>query len=248
MAKQKNEIAVKAKVLEPALTGELAERMRDVKENLESIENFRVPRIKMTDAGFSVVEGEPVLKELDCVILHTKKTNVYYAKPFKSGQIEPPDCFSLDAITPDKSISKPQHLTCSGCPKAEFGTNAFGSGKACRNLKPVFVLLADEAIIPHQLTVTPTSLKAANNYLVDLASAMIPYRSVKTKISSFKKDPQDKYVALKFSKISKLTPERQLEIKALKDYWLPIMENQVVDQSELDRDSAPQVQSSGGEF
>jgi hypothetical protein len=248
MAKQKNEVAVTPKVLPPALTGELAARMAEVKENLESVENFRVPRIKMTDSGFQVVEGEPALKELECVIVHSKKTNVYYAKPFKPGQIEPPDCFSLDAIIPDKSVEKPQHKTCSGCPKAEFGTNAFGSGKACRNLKPLFVLLGDEAIIPYQLTVTPTSLKAANGYFIDLTAANIPYRSVKTKISSFKKDPQDKYVALKFSKLSKLTEKRVAEIQALKSYWLPIMENQVAGHDELDKDGTTQVQNTNGEF
>ena len=57
----------------------LAARLEEVKDNLESVENFRLPRVKMTSTGFELIEGQPVLTELEGVIIYTRKTNVYYA-------------------------------------------------------------------------------------------------------------------------------------------------------------------------
>lgn len=233
----------------PSLAGaspEILERMREVAENLESIDSFRLPRAKMTAGGIELIEGEAPLTELEGVIVHTRKTNVYYDKPYNpADKAAPPRCYSLDGNVPVADLKdkegkplKPMHATCKGCPMAEFGTNLMKSGKACRNMKPIYLLLSDEAIIPRQLTVTPTALKAANQYLMDLTEQGIAYRKVKTKITLYKENPRDTYFKLKFSKGAKLDGQKLANVEFLRNQWLPRMNAQVVDINE----GAEQVQ------
>jgi len=231
----------------------LVERMNEVKDNLESVENFRLPRAKMTATGLEIMEGEPLVQEMEGVIVHTKKTNVYYAKPFNPSDVTPPDCFSIDGNLPDASIEKPQNVTCKGCPMAEFGTNSMKSGKACRNLKPLYILMENKvpeidentgdetgkiksvlSIMPRQLTVSPSSLKLANQYLLDLTERGISYRKVRTKITLFKDNPKDTYYKMKFAKGIALDPQLQKDVEYIRAQWLPVMNNQVIDQGEFE--------------
>lgn len=220
---------------------ELIERIKEVNDNLSSIEDFKLPRVKMTEHGAEILEGEEPLQTLEVVLLHTKKTNVYYEKPFNKNRPEPPRCFSIDGDLPSKDLKdkegkplKPINPTCKGCPKAEFGTNLTGAGKACRNLKPMYVLLGDDAIMPRQLTVTPTSLKAANQYLIGLTERGLSYRKVKTVIEFYKKDPDDKYMVARFKMGGKIPVEKQADVDYLRNSWLSIMSNQVIDQNEFE--------------
>lgn len=243
-------VAVQANVL-PSLIGaspEVQARMLEVQDNMESVENFKLPRAKMTAGGIELIEGEEPLLELTGVIIHTKKTNVYYAKPFNPNDVSPPDCFSQDGITPDKSIEKPINKTCKGCPMAEFGTNSMKSGKACRNLKPLYLLLSKEAIMPRQFTVTPASLKAANQYLMDLTERGIAYRKVETKINLYKENPRDTYFKARFSVARKLDPQEITDVEFLKNQWKPVMDNQVVDQREFDNNTSTPVETPNGEY
>lgn len=231
-----NELA-KSNTALPALAGaskELQGRLTEVRDNLESIEDFRLPRAKMTADGFEIAEGEEPVVELEGVILHTKKTNVYYKDSFNPKEVTPPTCFSLDGETPDKSVEKPVNPTCKGCPMAEFGTNSMKSGKACRNLKPIYMLLSDESIIPRQITVTPASLKVANQYLMDLTERGLSYRKVKTKVTAYKKDPRDTYMTLRFVKGDKLSAERVADVDYLRNHWLRTMNAQVIEQGEAE--------------
>lgn len=235
-------VVVKEATVLPSLVGaspELTARMNEVKENMESVESFKLPRAKMTSQGFELIEGEEPVTELEGVIIHTKKTNVYYAKPFNPNDVQPPDCYSLDGVTPDKQVVNPVHATCKGCPMAEFGTNSMKSGKACRNLKPLYVLLSDEAIMPRQITVTPASLKSANQYLMDLTERGIAYKKVKTKITAYKENPRDTYMKLKFTMGKKLDEQEVQNVEFLKNQWRPIMDAQLVEQRET-VDTGPQ--------
>lgn len=213
---------------------EVMSAIAEVKDNLESIENFVLPKVKATADGLELTEGEKPMIELEGIIIHTKKQNIYYDKPFNKRDVQPPTCFSLDAVTPDESIQHPQNTTCKGCPKAEFGTGSTGQGKACRNMKPLYMLIGNGAILPRQLVVSPTSLKAANSYLTSITALGISYRKLKTKITAYKKESDDKYVCLKFSMGEKLTPEAARDVEFLRAQWLPVMDSQVINQSEID--------------
>ncbi|MFZ2125683.1 MAG: hypothetical protein WAV01_03590, partial [Candidatus Saccharimonadales bacterium] len=80
------------------------------------------PSIRIKRNGFRVVDGngdEINLKPaelaggeyLDIVILAAKPglNKVYYEAAYDPNQVDPtaPDCFSLDGVTPDKSVNKP---------------------------------------------------------------------------------------------------------------------------------------------
>lgn len=251
-------VAVPSAGLLPALTGasdEVMARMAEVKDNLESVESFRIPRAKMTASGLELIDGETPILEVEGVIIHTKKTNVYYANPYNPAEVLPPTCFSPDGVIPSDGVGmegyEKQHDTCKGCPQAQFGTNQMKSGKACRNLKPLYLLLSDEAIMPRQLTVTPASLKAANEYLVGLTERGISYRKVRTKISLYKENPKDTYYKMRFSIGSRLDEQRQKDIEFLRNSWLPIMNAQGVDASEIATEqggSAQPVGDASGEY
>lgn len=238
---------------------QVLEGLKIAKENMLAVDNFKLPRTKITGEGFELVEGAEPQKEMTGVIVFAKKTNVYYDKAYKKGDVSPPRCYSIDGETPvqdlrdkDGKALKPIHATCSGCPMAEFGTNAMGTGKACRNLKPIYLIRKTEnglSIVPRQVTVTPTSLKAANGYFMDLTEMGFSYRNVATKITAFKKDSDDKYSVLKFAMGAKLTEQESKDVEAIRSQWLSAMTVDIVDQNELDKEQAPAtVASSQGEF
>jgi hypothetical protein len=236
------QVAVSPTSVLPSLIGaspEIKARMLEVKDNMESVENFKLPRAKSTSTGFELIEGEQPIMEIEGVIIHTKKTNVYYSKPYNPAELTAPDCFSLDGFEPDKSITIPVSTKCKGCPMAEFGSNSMKSGKACRNLKPMYLLLSDESIMPRQLTVAPTSLKAANQYLMDLTERGISYRKIKTKITCYKENARDTYCKLKFAMGAKLNEQQVQDVEFLRNQWLPIMNDQAIDMGAVEQ---PQTQ------
>jgi hypothetical protein len=244
---QETKAVVAPPVAQPVLnmagaSPELQAKLEMVAENFESVDSYRLPKAKMTAEGFELVEGEQPVKELEGVIVHTSTKNVYYSKPFNRNDVTAPDCFSNDGKTPDKSIQKPVNPTCKGCPMAEFGTNSMKSGKACRNLKPLYILLHDESIMPRQVVITPVSLRAVTDYLANITERGLPYRQVKTKITAFKKDNADTYMTLKFAMGERLSAERIKDVEALKKFWLPIMATQTV---EVQEDAAPAADSKG---
>ena len=99
--------------------------------------------------------------------------------------------------------------------------------------------MSDEAILPRQLTITPTGLKAANAYLMELTERGLSYRKVKTKIEFYKDNPRDTYVKARFKMAGKLPENRAKDVDYLRSTWLPIMNNQVVEQDETPAESAP---------
>jgi hypothetical protein len=96
--------------------------------------------------------------------------------------------------------------------------------------------------MPRQLTVTPSSLKLANQYLLNLTERGIAYRKIKTKITLFKENPRDTYFKMRFAAGRKLDEQETKDVEFLKNAWLPVMNMQVVDQKEFDGPSETQVE------
>ena len=74
-----NDVAVKDTETKITLTpnADLLERLREVKENLETVEFVRIPEIELSGAGFKIGDREPI-SEISGVIIHVRKTNIYY--------------------------------------------------------------------------------------------------------------------------------------------------------------------------
>jgi hypothetical protein len=266
---EKNEVAVSNNDgLFGALTAmgasaSLVKRVAKAAANFALMETPKIPRITAGTTGLLLDASNPdeeEVKELTGVIIFGAKQKVFYKEVYDASKKLPPDCFSHGAKVPDSSVEHPQHPTCKGCPQNEFETAATGKGKACRDLRRLFLLMSvdagSEAIMPMQLNITPTSLKAFDDYLSKLVTYGYSLEDVETKITARKKSAQDKYVVLSFTKGRVFSEDNPAEaqilknIQALKMAWLPHMEKQEISGEDLHEETAAPEKAAqpSGEF
>jgi len=147
------------------------------------LSEFDLPRIKMPAGGglqwiVPTLEGEAMEPAIEGVIVLARDTRAYYAQPIsESGGGQPPDCWSADGTT---GIGKPGGA-CMACPLARYGSAPGSRGQACKQIKQLFVLRGS-LLLPEVVTLPPTSLKAAKQYLLKLTSQGVPYYAVVTRI------------------------------------------------------------------
>jgi len=87
---------------------------------------------------------------LDIVLVNASRalSKSYYAKGFTEGDLDPPQCWSLDSFKPDVSVMQKVSPTCQTCPMNQFGSRITENGKAakaCSDARRVAV------VMPHQL-------------------------------------------------------------------------------------------------
>jgi hypothetical protein len=150
---------------------------------------------------------------LDIVILAAKPglNKVYYEAAYDPNQVEPsaPDCFSLDGVTPDKSVNKPVNPTCSTCPMNAFGSgrNAAGQptkGKACADSKILAVFRKGSV---YSFKIPPASLKNFGLYVKNLTNRGVPLGNVITYVGF---DEDADYSVLQF-RVGAFIPESAKE-------------------------------------
>jgi hypothetical protein len=234
------------------ISAELNEVMEQLRENINAIGSFRIPRIKATSSGLQISEDIEPAKTMQGVLIYAKKTKSYYKKAYKAGEVTLPDCFSNDWKKPAPEIAAPQSKECKGCPQNEFGSNNMESGKACRDLRPLYFVEILEggkvSPIPQMLLITPTSLKALDNYLLNLTQKLKHFRGVETKVTWAKEHPDDKYGLLTFAVVKDISKEVKQDVDGLLQMWLPIMDAQAIEQDEVPVEAAPIERAKGGEF
>jgi hypothetical protein len=202
---------------------------------LQGISTGFPPSIRIKRNGFRVVDGngdEINLKPndlaggeyLDIVILAAKPglNKVYYEAAYDPNQVEPsaPDCFSLDGVTPDKSVNKPVNPTCSTCPMNAFGSgrNAAGQptkGKACADSKILAVFRKGSV---YSFKIPPASLKNFGLYVKNLTNRGVPLGNVITYVGF---DEDADYSVLQF-RVGAFIPE------SAKDALLAVSKSQEV--------------------
>ncbi len=239
-----------------ASTG-LVKRAVKAATNFGLMDTPKIPRIKALSDGLLLDENstEDPLKEIEGVVMFGAKYKAFYAEEYDPEVKNPPDCFSHDGKVPEADVKARQNPICKGCPKNEFGTAKAGKGKACRDIRRLFILTSvakgEESIMPLQLNVTPSSIKNWDDYLGRLTQNGISYDEVSTKVLAKKKNREDKYVTLNFVKIKSFgeddPEEKQVlaNISALRTLWKPYMERQHVDLEETIEDAEPPVTSAG---
>jgi len=191
---------------------------------LQGISTGFPPSIRIKRNGFRIVDGngdEINLKPndlaggeyLDIVILAAKPglNKVYYEAAYDPNQVEPsaPDCFSLDGITPDKSVNKPVNPTCGTCPMNAFGSgrNAAGQstkGKACADSKILAVFRKGSVYL---FKIPPASLKNFGLYVKNLTNRGVPLGNVITYVGF---DEDADYSVLQF-RVGAFIPESAKE-------------------------------------
>lgn len=182
------------------------------------------PSIRIKRNGFRIVDGngeETNLKPaelangeyLDIVILAAKPglNKVYYEAAYDPNQVEAsaPDCWSLDGVKPDASITKPVNPVCGTCPKNAFGSgrNAAGQptkGKACSDNKILAVFRKGSV---YSFKIPPASLKNFGLYVKNLTNRGVPIGNVITYVGF---DDDADYSVLQF-RVGAFIPESAKE-------------------------------------
>ena len=162
MAK-KNEVANVDYSL-PAVGGAMGEAFAEEMDGL----TLSFPRVKIPSGGglaFEVPGDDPenpdTEKELVGVIVDHHPVNAYWADKY-SGANNAPDCASMDGkVGVDLDGNR---KPCNSCPMNAWGTAEDGRGKACKNMRRIYILRDGESL-PLLLTLPPTSLKNLSDYL-----------------------------------------------------------------------------------
>lgn len=149
----------------PAVSGRMAEAYAEEMDGIE----FSFDRVKIPAGGglaFEIPGDDPgnpdAEKEIVGVIVDHHPVNAYWSDKY-TGQNNPPDCSSLDgkAGTRQEGGAK---IPCNSCPFNAWGSDEQSGGKACKNMRRVYVLRSGETL-PLLLTLPPTSLRNFGDYI-----------------------------------------------------------------------------------
>lgn len=164
----------------------VARTLRRIEENLglarmpnPQLDVYKLQKIQNPIAGdtaFKVEGAGGVEREstITGIIVSFRPARVYYKRPYGAGQSkQPPDCSSKDGFWGEGDPGG----DCTKCPFAVFGTARQGTGQACSEKRELLVVLPGQ-LLPHLMSVTPTSLTAFTKYSLSLASAGANYWEV----------------------------------------------------------------------
>ena len=210
----------------------------DLGANMEGVQP-RLPMIGIVHQGalLFTMPDESQVKKFEGIILDTNRINAWWDKSYdETGGGTPPDCFSMDGIDCDQNSNMPQSQLCRDCDKNKFGSAApnkdgsKGKGKACKNMKRVHIVM-DGEMLPHRMTLPPSSLKAIDDYISRLTSKGLPYQLVHTtfKLKEAKNAKGIKYSEIKPERGILITdPEQATNLKKLLRDMKPVMRGQEI--------------------
>ena len=172
--------------------------------------------------SWEVPDEDPV-RAIEGVIVHRQQTrSMWFKKRGEDGEDDgPPDCYSPDGkhgigVMGPGSESNPSG-ECITCPFNVFGTSTSGSGngKACKEQMQVF-MLREDAVLPIQLSLPPTSLKPFRKHMTRLATKGKSYYAVVTRFAlKVEKGGGQTYSVIEPSTVLQLAPE---EVAAARAY------------------------------
>lgn len=122
-------------------------------------------------------DGSP-MPFLDVVFVNVSEhiSKIYYEKTYTDGDNNPPDCWSVNGVTPDAAAPKKQSVTCGGCKQNVFGSRVTDNGKkakACADSRRTAVVLENDLMHdqlgPALLRFPQGSLKPAKEFFVNMA-------------------------------------------------------------------------------
>lgn len=178
-------------------------------------------RIKIPSGGSTAFEipGEDpdnpdIAKEIEGIIVYAQNINAYWKDAY-DGANNPPDCSSVDGKT-GMDFKNGELHNCKSCPYNEFGSGKNGKGKACKNMKRLYILIAGSPL-PVILTLPPTSIKAYTDYVGrQIVTKGLRTHLVITKISLKKDTSSDgiTYSKAQFAKVGKVPEDMREQLTA----------------------------------
>jgi len=185
----------------------------------------RFPMISIRHAGAKSIElpklaGQeepPIVREFDGVILDQYLTKAYWQAAMSGGSGSPPDCASLNALTP--YVRDPINVDCATCPFNRMGSGIDRDGnptrgKRCRDQKRVIVKL-DGHELPCRMMLSVMNIGPFDTYMMDLRDQGTPIGTVITrfKAAAAKNRAGVEYTGLELSTVRQLSMDEVLEIK-----------------------------------
>ena len=186
----------------------------------------RFPLINIRHAGTNAIElpkkaGEedaPIVREFEGIILDQYITKAYWTSPMGKGSGGPPDCASLNGITP--YVKEPINPDgCVTCPFNKFGSGIDQDGNAtrgkrCRDQKRVIVVL-DEHDLPCRLMLSAMNIGPFDTYMMDLRDQGTPIGTVRTKFKavSAKNKGGTEFTGIELNTVRRLSMDEILKLK-----------------------------------
>lgn len=138
----------------------------DLADDMDGLQ-LTMQRVKIPGGGnlqFEIRGDDPdnpdYERKLVGVILHHHFANAYWPDGSEYDDSVPPLCQSFDG---KQGYGAPGGV-CAACAFNQFGSTANGSGKACKNMRQVYLLRSGE-YLPLQLSLPPTSLRPFNDFM-----------------------------------------------------------------------------------
>ena len=138
----------------------------DLADDMDGLQ-MTMQRVKIPGGGnlqFEIRSDDPdnpdYERKLVGVILYHHLANAYWPEGSEYDDNVPPFCQSFDG---KQGYGAPGGV-CAACAFNQFGSTANGSGKACKNMRQVYLLRSGE-YLPLQLSLPPTSLRPFNDFM-----------------------------------------------------------------------------------
>ena len=137
---------------------------------------------------------EAPIQFLDVYILGiaTALQKTYYKSGWTEGNTNPPDCFSVNGVTPDRASTSIQAAACANCPMNQWGSGpTTPNGKksrACRDARRIVVVPDGDVENekdggPMLLQIPPASLSNLDRYVTHLEKHGAEVTAVRTRLA-----------------------------------------------------------------
>lgn len=144
----------------------------DVSEDYEGL-RLSFPRVKIPGGGslqFEIPSDDPenpdYTKYIEGVILYNHDTCAYWPEGSEYDDNVTPLCSSVDG---KKGYGAPGGV-CATCALNQYGSVEKGKGKACKNMRNLYILRSGE-FMPMLLSLPPTSLKPYSDFITTAFAA-----------------------------------------------------------------------------
>jgi len=192
----------------------------ELAEDMDGL-NIGFRRIKIPSGGqlqFEIPTDDPdnpdYSKTLEGVIVYSHNSNAYWPEGHEYDDNTPPQCQSMDGKL---GVGCPGGL-CASCGYNVFGSDPKGKGKACKNMRVIY-LLQSGAFMPIQISLPPTSIRPYTEFVN--AAFMSRHRGVCGSVVqiSLKKmnNGKDDYSVAVFKRLYDFTGEELAKIRAYAD-------------------------------
>ena len=192
----------------------------DVSEDYEGL-RLSFPRVKIPAGGslqFEIPSDDPenpdYTKYIEGVILYNHDTGAYWPEGSEYDDTVTPLCSSVDGKT---GYGAPGGV-CASCALNQYGSVEKGKGKACKNMRNLYILRSGE-YMPMLLSLPPTSLRPYSDFVSTIfAARRRPIYAGVVQIGLKRVDNgSNTYSVATFRLLSRLEGEKLLQIKQYAD-------------------------------